>query len=936
MRIIPKKIKVKNTVWKCYSMPDVIVALVMFAIIFASVTTGNWAIAVILGIISVVMFMPTQDGIFYACILENGKFLFSKKKYTAAAKSAKESVDALIPLKSIRDNGLIEYAGGSFGRVIKIGQKNFGIEDAVQQNIDINYFANALKLIDGNQSADIVKIDRPVNLDAFAGELFGRLNDVRESMDSGDVKSIKDGILRERIDAIDRLNNIRKQYISDYYIVLYGTLPSLSDGKYTLKVTTGSDYSGVVGDASSKITFTFYVDRNAPTISGASTSATGKYATSSFTVRASDSVSGVESLYMKAPNSSYYSSVGSSSKTISSGSANGLYSFYAYDKAQNKSKTYYVYFDSTKPVGTLKTSIGAVSSGSYTNQSFSYTASDSGSGIKTLQYKTPGSSTWKTYTSGTTISSTSTNGWYYFRAQDKSGLYSDESKICLDTGKPTGTLYGGTKAVASGSTVTSQYVKFTAADGLSGISKVYVKKPSAVGYAVISNSSQFTANGTYSFYCTDVAGNRSDEYTITLDNTAPELICEGAEFGSIAEQSFTVTARDAGGKATLYYRHEYGKWQTSGDSCTISDKQQDGRYYFYAVDEQNNKSAELWVLFNAAELAGRFVQSDVDNSVYFTWDSDYWTATLDGEAYHKGTWIRDEGDHTIVLSNGVGKIATYNFTIDHHYVVSKTVSPSCTEQGYTIYVCSSCGATKREDFVAGTGHKYEVSEVIRPTCTEQGYTIYKCSACGATKRDDYTQASGHNYVKTEEPPTCTESGKTVYTCSACGFEYMEEGDLPSGHVYVSEIVKNATCTQDGERHHRCEKCGEEYSSVIPKTGHNYMITDEEREDGSTKRTYTCTICGNTYVQDLGNQTEKVTNYVEYLFAQYSPYMIWVFLATAGVWSIVMGVMFAIAHKNEDKEKAKKMIVNYVIGLIVIFCILVAAPYLVRGIAALVT
>ena len=222
MRIIPKKIKVKNTVWKCYSMPDVIVALVMFAIIFASVTTGNWAIAVILGIVSVVMFMPTQDGIFYACILENVKFLFSKKKYTAAAKSAKESVDALIPLKNIRDNGLIEYAGGSFGRVIKIGQKNFGIEDAVQQNIDINYFANTLKLIDGNQSADIVKIDRPVNLDAFAGELFGRLNDVRESMDSDDVKSIKDGILRERIDAIDRLNNIRKQYISDYYIVLYG------------------------------------------------------------------------------------------------------------------------------------------------------------------------------------------------------------------------------------------------------------------------------------------------------------------------------------------------------------------------------------------------------------------------------------------------------------------------------------------------------------------------------------------------------------------------------------------------------------------------------------------------------------------------------------------------------------------------------------------
>lgn len=714
------------------------------------------------------------------------------------------------------------------------------------------------------------------------------------------------------------------------------TLPALSDGAYTLTMTTGSDYSGVIGDTSSKISFTFYVDRTGPTISGASTSTTGKYATSSFTVRASDSVSGVESLYMKAPNSSYYTSVGSSSKTVSSGSVNGLYSFYAYDNAQNKSSTYYVYYDSTKPTGTLKANGSTVASGAYTNKSFSYTASDSGSGIKALQYKTPGSSTWKTYTSGTTISSTSSNGWYYFRAQDKSGLYSNESKICLDTAKPTGTLYGGSSTVSDGTTVNTQYIQFVASDDLSGISKVYVKKPGAVGYAVVSNSSQFTQNGTYSFYCTDVAGNQSVTYTITLDNTEPELICEGAEFGSIAEQTFTVTARDAGGKAILYYRYETGSWQTNGDSCTIAEGQKDGRYYFYAVDEQNNTSAEVWVLFNAAELAGTFVESDIDNSVYFTWDSDYWTATLDGEPYHKGTWIRDEGEHTIVLSNGVGKSATYNFTIDHNYVVSMTVPPTCTEQGYTVYECSSCGATKRENFVAGTGHKYEISEVVRPTCTEQGYTIYQCSECGETKQDDFTEASGHTYTKSEEPPTCAESGKTIYTCTTCGFEYMEEGDLPSGHVYISEIVKNATCTQDGERHHKCEKCGEEYTSVIPKTGHFYTITDETREDGSTKRTYTCSVCGDSYVQDLGNQTEQVTNYVEYLFEQYSPYMIWVFLATAGVWSIFMGVMFAIAHKNEDKEKAKKMIVNYVIGLIVIFCILVAAPYLVRGIAALVT
>ncbi len=203
-------------------MADVIVALVVFALIFIAVTKGQWVVGVILGLIAVGMFIPTPDGIFYTCVFENIRFLFSKKKYTAGAKNAKESVDALVDLKEIKDSGLIVYRGGMFGRVIKVGQKNFAIEDVVQQNIDINYFANALKQLDQNQSADIVKIDRPVNLDGFASELFGRLSAVKDNGEESGIRAIKESILRERIDRIDSLNNIRKQYLSDYYIILYG------------------------------------------------------------------------------------------------------------------------------------------------------------------------------------------------------------------------------------------------------------------------------------------------------------------------------------------------------------------------------------------------------------------------------------------------------------------------------------------------------------------------------------------------------------------------------------------------------------------------------------------------------------------------------------------------------------------------------------------
>ena len=195
-------------------MKDILIALVVFSIVFLSITAGNWALAIILGLISVVMFMPTADGIFYSYIAENLRFIFSKKKYTKKANKDKENIDVLVGIKGIKDNGTIEYQN-SYGRVVKIGQKNFGIEDVVQQNIDINYFANALKLLDGMQSADIVKIDRPVKLDDFSAELFEKYAFVF-GIEPAEVLMINSAPLqkprREIIDNISRNINTASDY----------------------------------------------------------------------------------------------------------------------------------------------------------------------------------------------------------------------------------------------------------------------------------------------------------------------------------------------------------------------------------------------------------------------------------------------------------------------------------------------------------------------------------------------------------------------------------------------------------------------------------------------------------------------------------------------------------------------------------------------------
>ncbi|MCD8294901.1 MAG: DUF87 domain-containing protein [Clostridia bacterium] len=213
-RIIPKKTKVKNTVWKCYSMPDIIVALVLFAVIFICMTCSSYVWAVIFALITIGLLMPTPDGVMYTILLDNVRFLSSKKRYVTGA-LYKESVESLTQLKEIHENGIMEYTGGWYGKAIRIGQKNFGIEEEYRQNLDIDCLSKALKMMDMTQCCEIVKTERPANLDRFSKKLFKDVS--KPGLPQARVK-----ILSGRIDRIDRINNVRRQYLSNFSLVVYG------------------------------------------------------------------------------------------------------------------------------------------------------------------------------------------------------------------------------------------------------------------------------------------------------------------------------------------------------------------------------------------------------------------------------------------------------------------------------------------------------------------------------------------------------------------------------------------------------------------------------------------------------------------------------------------------------------------------------------------
>ena len=711
---------------------------------------------------------------------------------------------------------------------------------------------------------------------------------------------------------------------------------NLSDGRYKIRFTISRSGGGGYTKWSSNIdVYTyFYVDATAPKVSGASKS-TNYYKKNTFTVSASDGGSGGATLYVKKPASSSYIAYGSS-KTVNKTDTNGLYSFYAKDNVGNRSATYYVYLDSELPVGTLKNASGTALTKEYTNGAFFYSATDGGSGINYLQYKKPNSTTWTSYTSGTNISASSVNGTYQFRAVDKAGNISATKSITLDSSKPTGELYDGNGNLASGGKTKAKYIKYVCSDGESKIESVYVKQPQKTYYESYVSGSELSEDGTYYFYCKDVAGNSSVTLNATLVTTPPTLSCLETSFYSVSKTGFTVSAADSIGSAKLYYKTpSNAEFLPANAASFVADyHSENGKYYFYAVDELNNRSETVWIELAIVYPDPRLVYRDEDNAVSVTW-TDGISATLNGEPYEKGTWITAEGGYEVIVTNAYGLQTKTSFSITHRFKIIERKAATCTERGYCIFQCVSCGGKyegNREDPI---GHDYK-TETIAATCIENGYVKHTCKNCGDTYETDQIAATGHLYTEYTRAPACETDGGLVRKCTLCGYEYIVTAEKATGHEYATEIVGAATCETDGERRFYCKKCGNEYFKTIPAFGHTFELLGNEKRGDKEIRMYRCATCGAEKEEEIENLYGGVSSYMIYLFELYSPYMKTVLLITSGIWSVFMGVFFAIAQRNDEKEKSRRIIRNYLIGIAAIFVILAGLPYLLRGIAALIS
>ena len=178
----------------------------------------------------------------------------------------------------------------------------------------------------------------------------------------------------------------------------------------------------------------------------------------------------------------------------------------------------------------------------------------------------------------------------------------------------------------------------------------------------------------------------------------------------------------------------------------------------------------------------------------------------------------------------------------------------------------------------GHKHSWKKEKTVAPTCTEQGYTLYKCAynlfgvGCTATKKDDFVPALDHNmsdWIVVEA--TCTTAGEKYKVCqrSGCNHKVVEEG-YAEAHPALDHdfegaewVVEAPTCTTPGKRYQVCKRDGcnaenvdETYAKEHPALGHAWGKYVDDDKPGCQQQTETahCTRegCTATDTEDRAN------------------------------------------------------------------------------------
>lgn len=298
-----------------------------------------------------------------------------------------------------------------------------------------------------------------------------------------------------------------------------------------------------------------------------------------------------------------------------------------------------------------------------------------------------------------------------------------------------------------------------------------------------------------------------------------------------------------------HYYFESGWTKEADATCVSAEKWVNKCVWTYWNGSQ---CGEEWVKWRGKKDPNNHVNTEIRNQKEATCTKEGYT----GDLYCKDCNKRLQKGETIPKT-------------DHKWDKGKvTTKPTCTDAGVKTYTCTVCKTTKTETIKA-TGHKWKKDETVAPTCTGQGYTLYVCQNDGShTDKRDYKKALGHDWDDgvVTTPATCTENGVKTYTCTVCKTTRTEPIDKTE-HTPIVVPAKAATCTKTGlTEGSKCQRCEKILTAqeTIPALGHDWNTTSTGVDNcvnvsfRHENETITlCPICG---VQNGTQRLNKVTLY----------------------------------------------------------------------------
>lgn len=237
-------------------------------------------------------------------------------------------------------------------------------------------------------------------------------------------------------------------------------------------------------------------------------------------------------------------------------------------------------------------------------------------------------------------------------------------------------------------------------------------------------------------------------------------------------------------------------------------------------------------------------------------DTLVFTEPVTGAQYQTTGWIFDYNTRTYQLSLEPGTFLIGEADIDRIDLTygDDALTISYYADGVLIQTDTYAYVMATKKDPSTCQHSYTSEITTAATCTAPGVRTYTCSLCGDTYTEEIPQLDHVYTYETVMPPTCIDPGERKGVCSVCGAEVVEDLE-PLGHDWQPTSSTQTTYALPEDA--ACPDCGStSFDSVLSQSSGSYDCTCsscgtewiEQAVITYGQTTYTCTRCGETYVE----------------------------------------------------------------------------------------